>query len=1034
MVLLLWGIGYKTITFVVQLEMEMRKILTLLFTLFCGIEAIKAQGTQPVIGLADEREITYAFRNANLVAEAGTLVKGATLVVYKDRIVAAGVNVVIPANAIVYDLKDRYVYPSFIDAFSDYGQAEAKPDVKSDRRERPSLKRTTAVSSYWNQAIKPEVNSCLFFDVDAKKAQEYRKLGFGTVLSAQRDGIARGTSALVLLGEEEVAKMVLKEKVANLLSFNKGSSTQDYPSSLMGAIALLRQTYLDAQWYAESKDKDFNLSLEAWNANARLPQLFETGDYNSALRADKIAKEFGVKYIIKGAGDEYKRVTEIQKTASAFILPLNFPKAYDITNPFDGINISLSDMKEWELAPANALLLQQAGVKFAFTCDGLKEKKDFSAALQKVIRTGLSKEEVLKALTIVPAELLGVSNLVGRLKPGMLANFFICSKDYFEKDNVVLENWVAGKRYPVKASDSLDLRGKYTLKLDTLRDWKLNASGDVISPEWTLQKDSLKIKVEASLVSTQWTFRFEPVKGKGFYRLNGSVDASGTVISGQALDQEGKWSLWSAEKTGPVEAKKDTVKKDSLFVLPAVWYPNMAFGWKEKEAIPTAGAVLFRNVTVWTCEEQGVMEHSDVLIRNGKIVAVGKANEAEKLNLSGVEIIDGTGMHLSPGLIDEHSHIAISDGVNEGTQSITSEVRIGDVINPDDINIYRQLAGGVTTSHLLHGSANAIGGQTALIKLRWGLSAEEMKFAGADPFIKFALGENVKQSNWGDNNVTRYPQTRMGVEQLYMDAFTRAREYKSKWRAYAMKDNKSLKPGPFPRRDLELEALSRILDSRLFITCHSYQQGEINMLMHVADTFGFKVNTFTHILEGYKVADKMKAHGVGASSFSDWWAYKYEVIDAIPYNGAILHKSGIVTAFNSDDAEMARRLNQEAAKAVKYGNVPEEEALKFVTLNPARLLHIDKQTGSIKVGKDADLILWNGPPLSVYSKPLKTFVDGICYYDVKRDEQIRKANEKERQRIMKKMIDEKSAGGSTQKPSTTLHEEYHCNDMEHLPH
>jgi imidazolonepropionase-like amidohydrolase len=305
-----------------------------------------------------------------------------------------------------------------------------------------------------------------------------------------------------------------------------------------------------------------------------------------------------------------------------------------------------------------------------------------------------------------------------------------------------------------------------------------------------------------------------------------------------------------------------------------------------------------------------------------------------------------------------------------------------------------------------------------------------MKFEGADGFIKFALGENVKQSNWGDMNTIRYPQTRMGVEQVYIDGFTRAREYQNRWTAY----NKSGGKLQLPRKDLELEALSEILNKKRFITCHSYQQGEINMLMHVADSFNFRVNTFTHILEGYKVADKMKRHGVGASTFSDWWAYKFEVMEAIPYNGRILHDMGVVTAYNSDDAEMARRLNQEAAKAIKYGNVSEEEALKFVTLNPAILLHIDNRVGSIKEGKDADVVIWDNNPLSIYAKVQKTFVDGVCYYDATEEEQMVENIYKEKTRLMNKSLDEKGKGANMGKPSYKMEELNHCNNKEQLPH
>ena len=1012
----------------------MRKILTLLCTFLFLEGSISAQTTKPVEGLSDERDITCVFKNATLVVDAGTTIQGATLMIKNGKIVQAGIGVVVPADALVYDLKGRYIYPSFIEPFSDYGQPESKPagGIRERRGNRGPQTDSNKPGAYsWNEAIHPETEAYATFEPDAKRAAEMRRLGFGTALTLQKDGIARGSSAIVLLGEGEAGLQIVKDRAANQLSFSKGSSTQDYPSSLMGTIALIRQTYLDATWYAQAKDREYNTSLEYWNRNKALPQIFETGDYRSSLRASRIAGEFGAKYIIRGGGDEYKRLNEIVATGSSFILPLNFPKAYDVSNPFDALNVNIAEMKQWEMAPFNPSMMNKAGVRFAFTTDGLKDKKEFVPALLKAVKCGLSKAEALNALTTVPASLLGVSDQLGALKPGMIANFFICNGDYFDKEAAVLENWVAGKRYIVKTNDSLDIRAKYSLSLDTLKNWQLIAGGEMNTPEWSLKRDTVKIKVEAQRAGSQWTFRFETEKGKGAYRLNGSFDLNSTSISGQAQSPSGKWINWSAMKTGAMEAKKDSSKKDSAVIQPQVWYPNMAFGWSNISDIPTAGAVLFHNVTVWTCEDQGVLQNAEVLIRDGKIVMVGKFGENEKPNLSGVEVIDGTGMHLTPGIIDEHSHIAINQGVNEGTQSITSEVRIGDVIDPDDIDIYRQLAGGVTTSHLLHGSANAIGGQTALIKLRWGRSAEELKFKGADGFIKFALGENVKQTNWGDNNVTRYPQTRMGVEQIYIDAFTRAREYDQAWKLYSTKGKGVIKPAP--RRDLELEALAEILNKKRFITCHSYQQGEINMLMHVADTFHFTVNTFTHILEGYKVADKMKAHRAGGSTFADWWAYKYEVIDAIPYNAALMYNSGIVTAINSDDGEMARRLNQEAAKGVKYGQVPEAEALKFVTLNPAMLLHIDNKVGSIKVGKDADLVLWNGPPLSVYSKPVKTFIDGICYFDISRDEKLKARNEAERARLILKMQEEKNNGGATQKPVTTLRETYHCNDLENSP-
>jgi imidazolonepropionase-like amidohydrolase len=357
--------------------------------------------------------------------------------------------------------------------------------------------------------------------------------------------------------------------------------------------------------------------------------------------------------------------------------------------------------------------------------------------------------------------------------------------------------------------------------------------------------------------------------------------------------------------------------------------------------------------------------------------------------------------------------------VNEGSQESTAEVRIGDVVNSDDINIYRNLAGGVTCAHLLHGSANPIGGQTQLIKLRWGYAPEDMKFANWDGFIKFALGENVKQSGAPENARNRYPQSRMGVEQVYEDYFTRAEEY-AKLKA-------SGKPY---RKDLDLETIQEILERKRFITCHSYVQSEINMFIKVAEKHNFRINTFTHILEGYKVADKMAKHGVGGSSFSDWWDYKVEVFNAIPQNPSMMHEQGVTVAVNSDDAEMSRRLNQEAAKSVEYGGTPEEEAWKFVTLNPAKLLHVSDRTGSIKVGKDADVVLWSAHPMSIYAKAEMTFVDGIKFFDYQEDMLKQTEVRRERERIIQKMIVAKKNGEATQSPQLKGRRMYHCEDNE----
>jgi imidazolonepropionase-like amidohydrolase len=433
----------------------------------------------------------------------------------------------------------------------------------------------------------------------------------------------------------------------------------------------------------------------------------------------------------------------------------------------------------------------------------------------------------------------------------------------------------------------------------------------------------------------------------------------------------------------------------------------VGYGYRQ---LPKQEEVLFKNATVWTGEAEGILQNTDVLVRDGKIARVG-----QNLSAGRARVVDATGKHLTAGIIDEHSHIA-GLAINEAGHNSSAEVKMADVLDPEDINIYRNLGGGVTTVQLLHGSANPIGGRSAIFKLKWGESADKMLYTDMPKFIKFALGENVKQSNWQSFN--RFPQTRMGVEQVFTNYFQRAKEYQ------AMKDS-----GKPYRYDEEMEVLAEILRGERFISCHSYVQSEINMLMKVADKMGFKVNTFTHILEGYKVADKMAEHGVGGSTFSDWWAYKYEVKDAIPYNAAIMHSQGVTVAINSDDREMSRRLNQEAAKTIKYGGLSEEEAWKTVTLNPAKLLHIDDRVGSIKEGKDADLVLWTGHPLSVYSVAEATYIEGVPYFSREQDDQIRRQMAEERSQLIRMMLEEKAGGASLRSPRQRQKQVFHCNSL-----
>jgi imidazolonepropionase-like amidohydrolase len=1007
----------------------MKKLYILLLMLGAGFSAT-AQETFPVNGPVNKNHNYYAFTNATLVIDYQTTVANGTLLVRDGLIVEAGATVKIPKGAVVVDLKGKSIYPSFIDTYSTYGIAEPE---KGKRSFIPQYESSKKGAFGWNQAIKPETDASRLFTADPKAADEMRKLGFGSVLSLQKDGIVRGTATFVLLGDGPDQEQIIREKAAACYSFDKGVSSQSYPSSLMGAIALLRQTYYDAMWYANVKTKkELNLSLEAFNNLQSLPQIFESNDKLNDLRADKIGKEFKVKYIFRGAGDEYQRMNEIQATFGKFILPLNFPQPFDVEDPYDASQVTLTEMKHWEMAPLNPSAFAKRNIPFALTTSEMKDKKDFWKNLRKTIEYGLDQKAALRALTATPAEMLGVVDKVGALKTGMIANFLICSGNIFEEKNILYENWVDGKPYMLIDKDLAEIRGTFEIKAaDKIYKLKVTGEPEKLKGQIFLT-DTLKVSANISEKANGVTISWE-IKGQGSVRLGGNITQDPLLFAGKGQLPDGSWIEWSGslkEPYKPEATKKDSVKK-AIPLLEEVLYPFTPYGKKAENTSITDkvkesydklksispehyDGILIKNVTVWTNETEGVLKNKSVYLSEGRIVRI--ADNIDIPTLARVKIIDGTGKHLTAGIIDEHSHIAISNGVNEGAQASSAEVRIGDVVNSEDINIYRQLAGGVTCAQLLHGSANPIGGQSALIKLRWGKAPEDLKIKGADGYIKFALGENVKQSNWGDFNTIRYPQTRMGVEQVYYDFFIRAKEYEQKMKPFENMEEKDKVKAGAPRRDLELDALVEILNKKRFITCHSYVQSEVNMLIHVGDSLGFKVNTFTHILEGYKVADKLKEHGIGASTFSDWWAYKMEVRDAIPYNGAIMHNEGLVVAYNSDDAEMARRLNQEAAKAVKYGNVPEEEALKFVTLNPAKLLHLDGKTGSIKVGKDADVVLWSDNPLSIYAKAEKTIIDGIIYYDMEEDKKLREDIRLERARIINEMIAEKNSGSPVSKP------------------
>ncbi|MFQ3611515.1 MAG: amidohydrolase family protein, partial [Fimbriimonadales bacterium] len=639
---------------------------------------------------------------------------------------------------------------------------------------------------------------------------------------------------------------------------------------------------------------------------------------------------------------------------------------YDPLNP-----PTLTSLRNRALAYQNAAILHEKGVTFAFTTEGLGDPDRLLRNIRTAVQNGLPREKALEALTMVPARLMGVDNRLGSIAKGKLASFVVVQGELFEPRAQVRFVFVDGKRF--RTDTGTVASASPAPRFRAPRNW---------------DAENTASQLEASCC-------YEHARG-------------GVLTHMQSHDHEAHAceDYCTDHLTAGVPPRQDTPREPSPSPAERQDTPSGQgeTGSDESPQFPRVNLEplmpppadehntwLIRNATVWTMAHPTPLPNTDVLVVDGRIRAVGKNLTAPP----NARIIDATGMHLTPGMIDCHSHTAISAGVNEGTNVCTAEVRIQDVINPEDTNIYRQLAGGTTAALMLHGSANVIGGQSITVKWRWGKSADEMVFKEAPAGIKFALGENVKRSNFRAET-PRYPASRMGVEQVIRERFLAALDYKRHWEEYRA----GKRPLP-PARDLQLDALVEILEGKRLIHCHSYRQDEILMLLRVCEEFGVRVGTLQHVLEGYKVANEIARHGAGASSFSDWWAYKIEVYDAIPHNGAIMWERGVVVTFNSDSNELARRLNTESAKAVKYGGVPEVESLKFVTLNAAKQLGVERYVGSIEPGKHADLALWSDHPLSGYAVCQKTFVDGVLYFDIERDRAWRQKMEQERESYLK---------------------------------
>ena len=991
--------------------------------------------TRPVEGLKRNVPQVHALTGSRIVIAPGRSIPTGTIVIRDGLIDQVGADVAVPADARVWKLDGHTLYAGLIDA---YGEA----DVDADEFE--------SASPYWNDKVRPQLRMSDHYEPDQELDEQLLGQGITARLVAPAGGIIKGRSAVVAVGDRPAAHRFIREDVALhlRLTVRRDWDSEEYPNSPMGAVALARQAMYDARWYRETWQRFATDRLPRPERNDALqvllpyidggqPLMIDAANEQFLLRADRFAREFGMNLVIHGSGHEYRRLEAVVSTGRAVVLPVAFSKPPNVATPQAARNATLEQLMHWDIAPENPARLVAAGVRVALTSHGLKDREQFLKQVRQAVERGLDPDDALRALTVTPANLLGIGDQLGTLEPGKAAHLVVADGDLFAEESKIKEVWVDGHRHQVTESPDHDLRGSWKLtmqgsskpvaqlflklsgEVDELEGQVLRELGDEAEDSQAELEDIRQRREQLTAV-----FDGQVVGTEGIARLSALIisqestelDWSGSIVwpdgrrSKYRADRLAEQSEADEDDTEDEDEEGDNADADNddadgadaqdeqqSVTDPgasfAVNYPLGAFG---REAPPEQPErLLLRNATVWTCSAPGVLTNADVLIGAGKILAVGNDLEV----MAGTVVMDMTDRHITPGIVDCHSHMASDGGINESAQAITAEVRIGDFIDARDMSIYRQLAGGVTTSNILHGSANPIGGQNQVIKLRWGALGEQLKFTEAPAGIKFALGENVKQSNWGDDHTTRYPQTRMGVDEIMRDAFRRASQYRRGWKSWDQHHK-----GSPPRVDLEMEAIAEILEGTRWIHCHSYRQSEILTLMRLLEEFDVTIGTFQHILEGYKVADRMARHGAMGSSFSDWWAYKFEVYDAIPYNGALMHAAGVNVSFNSDSRELARHLNHEAAKAVKYGGVPPAEALNFVTLNPAMQLRIDDYVGSIEPGKHADLAIWNGPPLSTFTRCVQTWVDGRKYFDVQEDQQLRSEVSERRNRLVQKVL------------------------------
>lgn len=974
-----------------SIDQLFQKLLILTCAVLLFPLAVTAQTTAPTLGMDHNPPTVHAFTNATILVAPGEVLQNATLVIRNGVVESVGRRVSPPADARIWDMTGHTLTPGFIDPYTEIGQQNPREEL-----DRGNLS--------WNVQLRAHLTATGEYELEDEGIEALRNQGFTSALSVPPLGIFKGETAVMSLGDGEVSERVIRPEVAQAVNLTRSWALgYSYPTSDMGGIAFIRQTLLDADWYERAHNAyesnpqglqrpESNAPLEALVDAARgdQPLLFAAESDEEVIRSIRFTEEFNITPWIRGSGHEYRILDYISQYDVPIILPLEFPEKPDIDTPEDAMDEDLAELRHWYLAPENPARVAGAGIEFSLTTSEMDDLKNVLPNIRKAIHAGLDPETALAALTVNPANMLGIGETHGTLEEGKAANFIVSNGDLFTHQSSISDVWVDGHHYRVNPVPGTHLLGDWmATSSNTMLSGNISITGTPGSPKGTITINDEEVELSSvSFHDLSGRFRFS-LSGEdleGITRVTAAL--SGDELSGWAVLPDGQRVVWTANRTSTAdsEAPEEVSFPDRTVELADI-RPNMEYGL---ESIPEQpSAILVQNATIWTMGEQGIMENADILMRDGEVVEVGQNLSAPRR----ATVIDAEGKHVTPGLIDPHIHSG-TDAVNEVGNAIVPEVRISDVLNINNIWMYRQLAGGLTTTHVMHGSANPIGGQNAPIKLRWGALSHDLNFENAPRTVKFALGENPKRV--GNN---RYPDTRMGTQHIIADRFSQARDYEARWNEW----NETGEGIP-PRRDLRLEAIADILSGEILVQSHSYRQDGILALMRLAESYDFRIKTFHHAVEAYKVATELREHGAATAVWSDWSSFKIEAYDGTIFNAKLLTEAGVLTSLHSDNSQLASRMNWEAAKMV-YAGMDPEDALALVTINTAKVLGLDEFVGSLEPGKHADFVIWNGDPLSTETKAEQTWIDGRKYFDLERDAELQQRIAEEQASLIQYMLE-----------------------------